>query len=455
MLRKQTVLCFLIIFLGNFSASSFCGESDDISSFDKSIANGLQFSGNGVINRNLSYKVLSAQMPYVPDAQISNDLKQVIRGLKEANYSLIEIVSFLKKDGYKAFEISIACLNHKFNYTGKQIYDALKKNGFSNKSVDAALPIALRNIGQVFAIKLKDNNNSANNIFIKPNPFTNGIISQISMAQLSAYLVGEITKHGNEIWIKNSVFWDDYYSSKERIDYFLSCGIPAQSRMFIDCLETDQLLILSEIDDASQKILLENVSKTVAAIGSKRKISTEVSKIRSLIGLAGNYLGTLDLSILVPEIIVVAEQDFRHQNKTDILKTEQAIIVNAVVSNTLRYTHPDIEFFVVQVFTKYFADNILFEAGGANIEKSESSVLQAMLSIRAKLKDNTFTDRLAYEAFNLLAGVCDPVEKDILNAFLQADKQIAGGNNIDLILRCFTEKGITADNLPLLENNLI
>lgn len=111
----------------------------------------------------------SDSVPLVADAQIVST-SGTVSGLKDAGYSLDEIVGVLKNDKKSAPEISIACL--KSGYNGTSIFKALKKAGFSETAAQAAVPAALRTQGQLFQV-YSNNPDSvpAETAMIAPNPF--------------------------------------------------------------------------------------------------------------------------------------------------------------------------------------------------------------------------------------------------------------------------------------------
>jgi hypothetical protein len=108
-------------------------------------------------------------VPLVADAQIVG-AKETVNGLKDAGYSLDEIVGVLKNDKKSAPEISIACLKSGFN--GGKIFAALKKAGFSEAAAQAAVPTALRSQGQLFHVYTNNPDSvPAETAMITPNPF--------------------------------------------------------------------------------------------------------------------------------------------------------------------------------------------------------------------------------------------------------------------------------------------
>lgn len=117
----------------------------------------------------------SESIPLVSDGKISN-LKETIKGLKEAGYTISEIVVVLKNDKYEAPQISIACL--KAGYNGTKIFQALKKAGFSNRQAQAAVPAALRTESQPLSVYINNPDSvEAETSLIEPNPFTTGNVN--------------------------------------------------------------------------------------------------------------------------------------------------------------------------------------------------------------------------------------------------------------------------------------
>ncbi len=124
----------------------------------------------------------SDSLPLVSDGKISN-LKETVKGLKEAGYTISEIVVVLKNDSFKAPQISIACL--KAGYNGTKIFQALKKAGFSDRQAQAAVPAALRTKSQPLSVYMNDPDSvEAEMTLIEPNPFTSGKISSKPKAAL-------------------------------------------------------------------------------------------------------------------------------------------------------------------------------------------------------------------------------------------------------------------------------
>ncbi|MBU4304179.1 MAG: hypothetical protein KJ893_00910 [Candidatus Omnitrophica bacterium] len=115
----------------------------------------------------------SEEVPFVSDARVSN-VKETVAGLKEAGYSLEDVVSILKNDNKGAPEISIACLSA--GYSGTNIFNALKEAGFSGKAAEAAVPPALRTEGQIFSVYFDKTGkgNIDRTAMISPNPFSDG-----------------------------------------------------------------------------------------------------------------------------------------------------------------------------------------------------------------------------------------------------------------------------------------
>jgi len=114
--------------------------------------------------------ITSDNVPLVSDAKVQG-INETIDGLKDAGYTLDEIVSVLKNDNYNAPKISIACL--KAGYNGSKIFQALKKNGFSNRAAEAAVPVALRTSTQPLVVyNANPDSVKAETALIEPNPFS-------------------------------------------------------------------------------------------------------------------------------------------------------------------------------------------------------------------------------------------------------------------------------------------
>ena len=117
----------------------------------------------------------SDSLPLVSDGKISN-LKETVNGLKEAGYTISEIVVVLKNDNFEAPQISIACLRTGCN--GTKIFQALKKAGFSDRQAQAAVPAALRTKSQPLSVYTNNPDSvEAEMTLIQPNPFTSGDIN--------------------------------------------------------------------------------------------------------------------------------------------------------------------------------------------------------------------------------------------------------------------------------------
>ena len=135
----------------------------------------------------------SDSLPLVSDGRISN-LKETVKGLKEAGYTISEIVVVLKNDNYEAPQISIACL--KAGYNGTKIFQALKKAGFSDRSAEAAVPAGLRTKSQLLSVYTNNPDSvEAEMTLIKPNPFTSGDIN----SKLKATIQQEKKKNSSNI----------------------------------------------------------------------------------------------------------------------------------------------------------------------------------------------------------------------------------------------------------------
>jgi len=116
------------------------------------------------------------KMPYVSDLRKLNLSKETIKGLQVIGYNLDEIVDNLIKEGNSAHLISMALLSTG-DYSGKEIYNSLKKSGsFNDLEVEAAVPVGIRHERQFFAPKVKKEipkyNKAAQQVIIYPNPLT-------------------------------------------------------------------------------------------------------------------------------------------------------------------------------------------------------------------------------------------------------------------------------------------
>lgn len=119
----------------------------------------LNMSGNSQekteLNEDSSVKVVPYTAGSSESVLIVTDtsgikLDQIVRGLKEAGYSLDEIAIILKNDNNNCSAISIACL--KQGFTGDKIYKSLINAGFSKNSAQSAVPLSIRQEEQFFGI---------------------------------------------------------------------------------------------------------------------------------------------------------------------------------------------------------------------------------------------------------------------------------------------------------------
>jgi len=82
-------------------------------------------------------------------------LEQVVKGLKDAGYSLDEVTLILKNDKNDASTVGIACL--KQGFSGQQIYKSLLKSGYTKNSADLAVPLSIRQEVQILGISTNYN----------------------------------------------------------------------------------------------------------------------------------------------------------------------------------------------------------------------------------------------------------------------------------------------------------
>lgn len=159
-------------------------------------------------------KVTAGSMPLVSDAKVET-IHQTVSGLKEAGYSLDEIVGVLKSDQKQAPQISIALL--KQGYNGTKIYQSLLKAGFSERSAQAAVPPALRTREQPFVVYDGTDPDSVNaeTAMITPNPFSKGTLatkqtdmSAVPVSQIAVPVSVGVTFNGLANWgeIQNNRF---------------------------------------------------------------------------------------------------------------------------------------------------------------------------------------------------------------------------------------------------------
>ncbi len=173
--HRYLILLLICLFLA-FSNSPGNAQVDEINMHTIDTKPELKQENDKEILKNVPHtNMVSDYMPLISDTKISN-LKETIKGLKEAGYTLDEIVAVLKNDSFKASQISIACL--KAGYNGTNIFKALKKVGFSDRSAQAAVPAALRTKSQLFSTYTHDPDSvEAEAALIEPNPFTVGNIN--------------------------------------------------------------------------------------------------------------------------------------------------------------------------------------------------------------------------------------------------------------------------------------
>ena len=169
-LIKKTGCVLLLLGVIAFSSLSY-GQMDEVSQLSENNHKAeLANEDTGQVKNIPFTNYTGDDLPLMGDARVSS-IKETVTGLKDAGYSLDEIVGVLKNDDKNAPEISIACLNAGFN--GTKIFQALKKSGFSDRSTEAAIPPALRTSSQMF-VTLNSNPDSvaAEMAMIEANPFT-------------------------------------------------------------------------------------------------------------------------------------------------------------------------------------------------------------------------------------------------------------------------------------------
>ncbi len=181
-LKKMIFILLVCVFLvaGNSLANA---QVEKINMRNKESKPELQDGDNVQILKNVPHtNMVSDSVPLVSDAKISN-LKETVKGLKEAGYTISEIVVVLKNDNCEAPQISIACL--KAGYNGTKIFKALKNAGFSDRSAQAAVPAALRTESQPLSFYTnKPDSVAAEMALIEPNPFTNGNVNSRSKSTI-------------------------------------------------------------------------------------------------------------------------------------------------------------------------------------------------------------------------------------------------------------------------------
>ncbi len=186
----RCILYFLVLFfILIFNTLGYCELADlEFIGQDRSHKPTLK-DDREIVKEGITYTpVPSEKIPDVSDAHISESIKETIIGLKDAKYSLVEIVNFLKNNDRKAHEISIACLNlsqdSKYGFSGKEIHAALIKAGFSEKEADAAIPIAMRSDGQLFSTYPKaEGDDTDKDMLIRPNPFSVNSVKTIGQSE--------------------------------------------------------------------------------------------------------------------------------------------------------------------------------------------------------------------------------------------------------------------------------
>ncbi|MBU0633506.1 MAG: hypothetical protein KKB82_03320 [Candidatus Omnitrophica bacterium] len=176
MTRSSKVICAVFICLLVFTAFangrfSYAQPGRILAQATADNAEDWQDADN-IVSNGVSYQPITKELPLVSDTEL-DVIKESVVGLKEANYTLNEIVGLLKADNKSASDISLACLSSKANFKGADIYAALINAGFTKKEADAAVPVALRGEGQIFPVDTKEKNSiAAEEVLIAPNPLS-------------------------------------------------------------------------------------------------------------------------------------------------------------------------------------------------------------------------------------------------------------------------------------------
>ena len=133
------IICFIFV-VGNKNISAQMSDTK----YGNSGNNGKPIlrDKSDMTRQGIPYAGLEKQVFHNDGAK--EKIKATVTGLKEAEYTLDEIVNFLEKQNYSAVSISIACLDVTLSFKGKDIHSALINSGFAQEEADAAIPAALR-----------------------------------------------------------------------------------------------------------------------------------------------------------------------------------------------------------------------------------------------------------------------------------------------------------------------
>jgi len=171
----KIVLCLVVLFIVlNIYTQSKCELNNTRSNEQQRELPVLVDEGQLGPANVVPYTATSSSVNYDHENIVYDQKTETVLGLKEAGYSLNEIVSILKNDGQTAVEISIVCLNN--GYNGASVFNALKDNGFSGAESEMAVPPAL--MAESLAVggyAASPDFISAGGVIIKTNPFLSGI----------------------------------------------------------------------------------------------------------------------------------------------------------------------------------------------------------------------------------------------------------------------------------------
>ena len=159
-------LIISIILIGKIDIS--LGELAEINAYqgEENIRPQLGENQN-VANKVVPYIALEEKGAYYP-VENSSHVLETVAGLKDAGYSLDEIVLILKNNDTSALTISSACLNN--GYKGEMVFGALTRAGFGEREVQTAVPFNMRQVN-VLAEPYNPALISAGGVVIETNPF--------------------------------------------------------------------------------------------------------------------------------------------------------------------------------------------------------------------------------------------------------------------------------------------
>jgi len=352
-------------------------------------------------------KETRGSVPDVSDARLRGDVRQTVRELKQTGYSLEDIVSFLKSDRRKAAEISIACLNNKFN--GSYVHAALLSAGFSRKTADAAVPVALRRDPLLFPADAQKPGAAVGQVFIESNPFRvaqaagrrpSGVPHIITGETVGLHLGSPVAALPQAIGKEpgpDAVLWDATRSFPERLEQFRNVAIEEQARFFEACSQNDRAKILTHLDGEAKKALYQALPQPLRSESKPlflaRRVEIEVAQgstaatqdVRDLINwlnAAEKHLETLGFIVMLPGKIIIG------QSAAGEYATAQEWLLSAVtfetvgarlIQSSLADEYPDLGYQAIEAFTSYYLDHLLAAYGLETTADSTPAYYQAEL----------------------------------------------------------------------------